>query len=250
MPTDLLRVVYGLIDPRNGELRYVGKTTHGFRRIREHWTPSKMRAAIKRRSAKWVAGLLKHGLKPEVEILEADPADLAAAEQFWIAYFRFVGCNLTNHTAGGEGVSGWSPSEETRRKISAARKGRPGQPHTEEHKQRMSALLSGRVRGPMGAEFSAKMSRALKGRPKSRAHAEAIGAALLGRSKTTAERLALSRALGGRPFVDENGTRYETLGEASRALGVNVGQISQVLRGLNRHAKGHRFTFIEAADAH
>ena len=48
------------------------------------------------------------------------------AEIFWIAEYRKRGKAEYNIAAGGEGSSGWKCSEETRKKLSEAKKGRPG----------------------------------------------------------------------------------------------------------------------------
>ena len=41
MPSKFL--IYGLVDPRDGQLRYVGKSTSGLRRPRSHWYPRVIR---------------------------------------------------------------------------------------------------------------------------------------------------------------------------------------------------------------
>lgn len=54
---------------------------------------------------------------------------------------------LTNHTDGGEGVSGKFTSEETKKKISESLKkcGRIYKPHTEEYKEYMRNFMKGRI---------------------------------------------------------------------------------------------------------
>jgi hypothetical protein len=55
----------------------------------------------------WLKNMLAAGVKPTMEILEiienSDDKDWCQAEMFWIAYLRFIGCNLTNHDSGGRG---------------------------------------------------------------------------------------------------------------------------------------------------
>ena len=110
-------LIYGLIDPRDGQLRYVGKSCEGLKRPRAHARRLKWDRGHCRN---WVKGLVDLGLKPDIEVLETcdSPKALIEAEQFHIAYFRMVGCNLTNLTAGGEGQWGLRFSEERRRRIS------------------------------------------------------------------------------------------------------------------------------------
>lgn len=124
-------LIYGLIDPRNGQLRYVGQSIRGLRRPVEHWKNKRHREA-KDHCHTWVRSVLRDGFVPEVEIIQecSSFAELDEAEDFWIAYFRFIGCNLTNTHTCGKGTKGLpSPtkgrklSEEHKMKIAASRKG-------------------------------------------------------------------------------------------------------------------------------
>jgi hypothetical protein len=112
-------LVYGLVDPRSGELRYVGKSCSGLARPRAHARRLKWDRGHCRN---WVKSLVDAGLKPEVEVLEGhETAEaLVEAEKHFIAYFRSIGCNLTNVTAGGDGTWGTTKSPETRLKMSLA----------------------------------------------------------------------------------------------------------------------------------
>lgn len=100
-------LIYGLIDPRDGQLRYVGKSVNGLERAKAHAQPWSIRWS-KTHSRNWVKGLVDAGFKPDIEVLETcETAEaLVEAEQFHIAYWRFVGADLTNLTAGGEGTIG------------------------------------------------------------------------------------------------------------------------------------------------
>ena len=100
-------LIYGLIDPRNGELRYVGQSLRGLIRPKERhyahcWS--------------WEENLLKENLKPTIVILEelSEESQLNDAEISWIALKRSEGVRLTNMTDGGEGVK--NPPLEVREK--------------------------------------------------------------------------------------------------------------------------------------
>ena len=58
-------MIYGLVDPRTEEVRYIGKTVHGMTRIYEHLRPSAMRTENTHKS-KWLTQLSCLGLVPEV----------------------------------------------------------------------------------------------------------------------------------------------------------------------------------------
>jgi hypothetical protein len=100
--------IYGLVDPRTKELRYIGKTVLSpDRRLSTHLWRAEAQPE-KRHSMAWLLGLKRAGIRPEVFVIEeiAPGIDWVEAEQFWIAYFRMIGADLCNHTVGGEGVPG------------------------------------------------------------------------------------------------------------------------------------------------
>jgi hypothetical protein len=58
-------------------------------------------------------------MMPEIFCIEeVVDADWQEAEQFWIAYFRFVGADLLNQTAGGDGIHCFRHSEGTKERQS------------------------------------------------------------------------------------------------------------------------------------
>jgi hypothetical protein len=108
-------LIYGLIDPRTLLIRYVGLSSRGMRRPKEHRRSSGPNTY--RRN--WVQSLKRLGLTYEIVVLEVikNEAELSQAERWWIAFGRACGWPLTNLTAGG------GPSEsalaEIRRKSAA-----------------------------------------------------------------------------------------------------------------------------------
>lgn len=117
---DYTHFVYGLVDPRTKFVRYVGLTSEGVDRPREHRRPSKHTEHLY--SARWVRELEACGLTFEIVVLEVLGEDweaLCAAEQWWIEYGRASGWPLTNLTDGGDGVKGLVKSDECRTRMSA-----------------------------------------------------------------------------------------------------------------------------------
>ena len=128
--------IYGLADPRNGVIRYVGKTNNLQRRMWKHLSPSGKSKC--RHCAAWLNTLKVDGIAPKVTTLEVlpDEADWSATEKKWIKHFRDAGHDLTNITDGGEGAAtygrlGKKNSPEHIRKCVEARTGVPVN-HTKE----------------------------------------------------------------------------------------------------------------------
>lgn len=123
--------IYGLEDPRTGEIRYVGKTVQKLsKRIESHCTPSKLAARTHKNS--WLKNLRNEGLKPEAVVIQVLPeADLSTAEIYWISTLRDRGFDLTNGTDGGDGATAGKHQisvagrEKLSRLMSERQRGRP-----------------------------------------------------------------------------------------------------------------------------
>src|SRR5437660_1595370 len=101
--------IYALCEPDTKAVRYVGKADSVKARLKNHKNEKRTT-----RKCRWLASLHRRGLAPVVILLEEVADDSwQTAERRWIAYFRERGCDLCNHTDGGEGLCG--ASEETRR---------------------------------------------------------------------------------------------------------------------------------------
>jgi hypothetical protein len=89
--------IYGLVDPRTNEIRYVGKTKQTLKkRLYKHIQDLRNNRVKK----EWVLDLLGNKLKPLIIELETcDETIWIEREKHWIGIFN----NLTNQTQGGEG---------------------------------------------------------------------------------------------------------------------------------------------------
>lgn len=107
-------IIYALIDPTTGHIRYIGLTTKGVARPMRHCTNGYKKDNTRR--SKWTRSLIARGIYPEWRVIEycESKQDLSNAEKFWIKHCREIGCPLVNHTDGGfDGV----PNEETRLRL-------------------------------------------------------------------------------------------------------------------------------------
>jgi len=142
--------VYALIDPRSHQLRYIGKALDVRQRDRNHFKQAKWERS---RKAAWMRELRAAGLRPDLIVIEeCTPAESAAREKYWIARALWRGIPLLNMKHGGQGRI--NTSEETRKKISDAVKGKG---HGPEWRAAHAAALRGRKASD---ETKAKMSRA------------------------------------------------------------------------------------------
>ena len=205
-------LIYGLLDLRTGELRYVGQSTSGLVRPRAHALPSTLSKEKNTHKANWIRLLQRQGLQYEILIVEeCSVVELDEYERFWISYFRFVGCRLLNLTDGGGGPRGLKHSAESRTKMSVSRTGRPKTP---EHRAKIAAgLLAG-------------------GRHK-------------GKTISLEHRVQISIARGGGPFEDETGQIFRTQSEAARAYRVAETSVAKCLHGKRPTVRGHTLKYIK-----
>lgn len=156
-------IIYALVDPRDVVVFYVGRSSSGLARARNHWSPTTLarsNAELRER----IVAILGSGASPvavELERLTA-PAGLNDAEVRWIEEQRASGAPLANRTRGGKGQHGATHSAEARGRISAARAGVSWGRHTDESRARISAAKRGQgrgmQRGPLPLEVRRKIS--------------------------------------------------------------------------------------------
>jgi hypothetical protein len=99
-------LIYGLVDPVSGQLRYIGLSTRGLKRPRS--TEGRVRRGGEGKDTykvNWIRGLIAKGLHYGIVIIQElpDAEGLYESEKHWIKYFRQMGCPLTNTSDGGIG---------------------------------------------------------------------------------------------------------------------------------------------------
>lgn len=123
--------IYGLWDPRNYQLRYIGKSDNPQERLKWHLRDAK-HLVSSTHVYNWIRSLLREDLEPCLEILEEVLInDWEQSEKAWIEQCKLFGVRLTNMTDGGDGVT---MTPEIRRKIGKANTPGPmkGRKHTPE----------------------------------------------------------------------------------------------------------------------
>lgn len=96
--------IYALCTPIISDVRYVGKSIHPDQRLQEH-----LKEKGNTRKCRWVHSLDR---APILKILEAvAEGNWEEAERRQIRLHREAGCDLTNHTDGGDGRTAFLPEE-------------------------------------------------------------------------------------------------------------------------------------------
>ncbi len=237
-------LVYGLIDPRTGELRYVGRSSTGLARARQR------HSAL---CGSWETSLKKQGLRKVIEVLEACPHPhverldeqtdrwLDDTEVFWIASVRASGAKLLNANEGGR--RGRPVSQETREKQRAAKLGQKFGPRSPEAMENMRAAGLLRRGSRASQETREKMSRNRTGRKQSQETKNRRAASLMGR-----KRPEVGKKVGDilrKPVVRvEDGVQFKGALDAAQASGVSVTSVRKSIY-LGKTVIGHTFAYTE-----
>lgn len=232
--------VYGLVDPRDGQIRYVGKSSNGVARPRDHTRPARVANETGDKNV-WVKELLALSIFPEIVNLETcTPDNLVAAENWNIIYYRSLGFNLTNSVKMGcHGPTGYHHTQDAKDRIGAATLGRK---HSEEAKKKISMTHSGKklskehldriIEANTGRVVSQttrdKLSKAHKGRPKPN------GSIALKQwyidNPDNSKRNQKMAQTSAHPVIDELGNIYSSAKDAARKTGINKGSVHKNLR--------------------
>ena len=166
--------IYGLVDPRDEKIKYIGKANNSYNRLKGHIYECKKENKTNNKKVNWIKTLVKLGLKPELEILdEVEESNWQFWEQWWIELFKSWNFDLKNSTKGGDGAHDVSKrkkvSEETKKKRSIGLKRSynnrdgywKGKFRSKEFKEHMSLIGTGRK---MSLESRKKMSESNLGR--------------------------------------------------------------------------------------
>jgi hypothetical protein len=210
-----------------------------------------------------------------------EPDILAQAERFWIAYFKQMGCQLTNLTDGGEGLLGYRHSDVTKAKISDANKGKSCSAETRKRLSDVARIDLPKImaghREYWTEERRAEQTQAMKELAQKPSHRQKL-LNLLSLSRSTPEniekhrintiralatqsaqqnmstaqtrrfastesRAQASKAKGGGPILDQHGNVYPSIGSAAKQLNLSRANITAVLKGKRTHTGGYRFFY-------
>ena len=239
--------IYFLIDPRTGEVRYVGKTT---KKLTYRLMNGHMQDSSRTHKTNWIKSLKKEGLLPEIKLVKICESEGRCnyAEEFYIKLLGRADKSkgiLVNATDGGEDTTGRILSEETKRKISKGNKGKLlGRKLPEEVKKKMMKTRSN-FSEKKKKEISRKISEANKGREMSDETKEKLREINLGRTHSQEIKDKISK----------NGIGYKHDSSSSNFIGVSYISTQKLYRATLRFDResiiiGHFKKEIDAAVAY
>lgn len=222
------RVCYGLVDPRDGTVRYIGCTKDLRARLAAHCKEARRKASSPKDA--WINELRDRGLRPSVLVLEeVSTEDWGLREKYWVAQYRPTGL-LLNRTDGGMGMAGWVCSDEFRARVSDTLRRRL--PISEETRQKIRLARS--KHPPLSAEGRAKM-RAAKLNLSAEARAN-MSRAQRARPPKSEETL---RKMSTRVRCVETGETYKSITAAAAAVGISQPFMSYIIKHNRPHNGNH-----------
>lgn len=218
-------VIYALLDPRCGTVCYVGHTTQSLdKRLSNHLAAAKR--SPDRPVCAWINELAEQLRRPVVRALELleTGSNWGDRERWWIAHYRQKGW-LSNLTDGGPGWTGHGHSDDERRRIGVAHRGK-----TISIEQRRK-LRAARLGTQHSDATRAKLSAAMRGREVSAETRQRIGEVKRGKALP-----ALAGPLNHRAVLDEQAVRDIRCGlidqqSAKNRYGISRTQFYRVRRG-------------------
>jgi group I intron endonuclease len=243
--------IYGLIDPRTKELRYIGKSVDPRIRLRKHISERFQHDSYKDR---WVRKLIDSESKPILFIIDiVEKSEWVFWEKFYISYFRGLGTRLTNSTNGGDqppSTKGRKHTKKSREKMSKSKKGKPipwlnnGEERTKKHRENLSKSLKGRVSNNKGKKFSKeyrkKLSKAHIGLQSGEKHP------MYGKHHSEESKKKISKALTLKVIQlslnNEVIKIWDSIKEAQETL--RIGHISTVCKGKRKTSGGFKWKYL------
>lgn len=156
--------IYELVDSEDlSTPRYVGITVKSLKdRLNIHLSKSALKYNNHR--INWIKSVINKSGKIVINLIEEVEGwgNACQREIYWIKKYREIGYNLTNSVDGGQGLYGRIISEESRKKMSDARKGFT--PTTETRLKQSKARKNYVKNNPISNETKLKLSKLAKNR--------------------------------------------------------------------------------------
>lgn len=227
--------IYGLVDPTNNEIRYIGKTVNPKNRLSGHITESK-KLNITHYRAKWIRKLTSIGFRPEIKFLRV--CSLDDFEKYETEYIKIYSNNrLTNSDETGQGNKNRKREVLDRQSESMGRK-------VYQYDLEGNFIKEYRSVRTAAKELNtnhANITRCCNGEYK---HTQGF---IFRYDKMGVDKVENPNAVKKMVVeIDKNGVeigRWSSLMECSRLTGIDNGNISRVCNGIRENIKGRFFKF-------
>jgi group I intron endonuclease len=246
--------IYGLRLKNTEDIKYIGYTSKCIEeRLYRHKTDT---IKGKYKNANW---LKKYKDEVEIFLIEENilsHEQVCAKEKYYIKLYRDLGFDLNNSTDGGDGVIGLIVSEETRKKLSKASKGRK---MSEVVKKKISESLKGKIVSEetkeklklinFGKKFSEETKQKMSSSKKNYVYTESqkkkMSESATGRkhTKQTLEKLSQKIEVYNY-FTGEYIGIFNSHTECAKILNIVRSHISSVLNRKRNHNGGFTFKVV------
>lgn len=208
--------IYSLKDPRDYQIKYIGKTSDIDRRRKEH---NQIHRNKKSKKNSWIIHLIENGFQPIMEILEeCEDLNWVERERYWIQYYKELGFDLKNMTLGGESNDGYVFTKKDRLKQSKSQKLRHKvTPFSKETRKKLSEKAKKTLNGLDNLKLGSKKSQ-----------------------------IPIIQKTKCGSFVKE----WESLQQASDELGIERSNISHCLRGRIKTSGGFKWEYKTSTKKH
>lgn len=135
--------IYALHCPLTNEIKYIGQTTTGIKRIYNHWKDFRLNKVGKLIKVKaWIKSLKNENIKFKISYLDyaSNKEDLNQKEIYWINKYRQDGLELLNHSDGGHVYITQRYTDEQKLEISIRTKEAMKRPEVIENMNKARAL--------------------------------------------------------------------------------------------------------------
>lgn len=96
--------IYGLIDPRTNQIKYIGKSDNPKKRLKEHISESRKKNKFGTKKENWINKLFSLNLKPKLKIInKVKFEEYNYWEEFYIKEYKNKGAKLLNYDEKGLG---------------------------------------------------------------------------------------------------------------------------------------------------
>ena len=245
--------IYSITNSVNGKV-YIGQSINIHSRLQQHKKCHSSEMVVTK-------ALLKYGISSFIfEVVElCDPTLLNEKERYWISLKNSIVPIGYNCTSGGD--SKGTISEQTRKAMSKAQKGKTvttntkeklraintGKQHKESSKEKASVASKNRWSCPLLRSMMLEANKKYvenRGPVSSETKAK-ISAALTGKTRSAEQCKKLAAAHGCHGIVRSDGVEFDSVSDAARSVNGHTTNISKVLKGQRKMAYGYSYKLKE-----